>query len=77
MGEIVRFKLRPHEPIANSSDGKRFHNGVFLGIDRRTGQYILHSDEGIKHARTILRIPGAEKWDPSLVQKVDAYSTRA
>ena len=68
MGEIVRFKLRPKEPTANSSDGKRFHNGVFLGIDRRTGQYILHSDEGIKHARTILRVPDAEKWYPSVVQ---------
>ena len=26
MGETVRFKLRPHEPIANSSDGRRFHD---------------------------------------------------
>ena len=67
MGEIVRFKLRPHEPIANSSDGRRFHDGVFLGIDRRTGQYIIYdNNERIKYARTILRVPDAEngivKW---------------
>ena len=58
MGEIVRFKLRPHEPIANSSDGRRFHDGIFLGIDRRTGQYILYDGNGcIKYARAIMRVP--------------------
>ena len=61
MGELVRFKLRPKEPIANSSDGKRFHDGIFLGIDRRTGQYILYDEhDDIKYSRTILRVPDAE-----------------
>ena len=45
-GEVVRFKLRPREPIANSSDGRRFHDGVFLGIDRCTGQYIIYDEHG-------------------------------
>ena len=71
MVEIVHLKLRPHEPIANSSDGRRFHDGVFLGIDRRTGLYIVYdNNERIKYARTILRVPDAETWNREMVQKV-------
>ena len=44
-------------------DGRRFHAGVFVGIDRRTGQYTLHDGNEVKMARTILRMPGAEKWN--------------
>ena len=32
------------EPIANAMGGRRFHRGVFIGIDRRTGQYMLHAE---------------------------------
>ena len=68
MGEMVRFKNRNHEPLVNS----KWHDGVFLGIDKRTGQYILHSDDGIKFARTILRVADSEKWNTEVVQKVNA-----
>ena len=68
LGEIVRFKTRKNEPLPD--DGEKWHDGVFLGIDRRTGQYIVNADDGIKHARTIIRIPDSEKWKTSACEKV-------
>ena len=41
--------------------GRRFHAGIFIGIDRRSGQYILHSGSEVKLVRTIMRMPGTEK----------------
>ena len=61
-GEFCRFKNRSHEPIANVNGGTRFHSGVFLGIDQRTGQYMVYSDNSIKLARTVVRVPESEKW---------------
>ena len=40
-GEVCSFKNRSHESTTNT-DGRRWHQGVFVGIDRRTGQYMLH-----------------------------------
>ena len=37
--------------------GRRFHRGVFLGIDRRTGQYMLYAEGELKLSRTIMRLP--------------------
>ena len=71
LGEIVRYKLRPQEPIANSWDGRRFHSGIFLGIDQRTGQYMMYGDHGVKYARTILRLPDAEKWNSESLQALN------
>ena len=42
-------------------DGRRFHAAIFIGIDRRTGQYMLHDGNEVKLASTIMRMPGAEK----------------
>ena len=36
-GEACRFKNRSHEPIGGMADGRRFHVGIFVGDDRRTG----------------------------------------
>ena len=63
-GEKCRFKTRSQETSA--ADGRRFHEGIFLGIDRRTGQYMLHADDGIKLARTVVRVPEVEKWSKDL-----------
>ena len=51
LGETMRYKMRSHEPILHSSDGQSWHDGIVLGIDRHTGQYIVHGAEGVKHAR--------------------------
>ena len=51
-------------------DGRRFHAGTFIGIDRRTGQYISHDGSDVKLARTILRMPGAAKRSKDALVKV-------
>ena len=65
-GEECRFKTCSHEPLSGIAGGYRFHEGVFVGIERRTGQYIVHSGDGVKLARTVLRVPEAEKWDKDM-----------
>ena len=53
-GERCRHKNRCQEPLSNAADRCRFHDGIFLGIDRRTGQYLLYSEGEIKLARTVV-----------------------
>ena len=43
-------------------DGRRWHSGVFVGIDRRTGQYKIYSDDQVRLARTVVRVPEVDKW---------------
>ena len=57
-GETCRYKGRANEGgIAGS--GTRFSDGVWLGIDRKTGQYIVYDPQfgGIRNARTLMRLP--------------------
>ena len=52
--------------------GTRFHTGIFVGIDQRTGQYMLYSDDSIKLARTVVRVPNVEKWNRESLSAVKA-----
>ena len=61
-GEVCRFKVRSQEPTSNHADGRRWHSGVFVGIDRRTSQYMVYSDDQVRLARTVVRVPEADKW---------------
>ena len=71
-GEVCRFKNRSQEPISSVNGGSRFHTGIFVGIDQRTGQYMLYSDDSIKLARTVVRVPNAEKWNRESLSAVRA-----
>ena len=71
-GELCSFKNRMLEPLGSNVDGRRFHQGVFVGVDRRTGQYMIYSDEGLKMARTVMRMPDANKWNREALAAVRA-----
>ena len=75
-GEKCSFKNRSQEPIAGIADKRRFHDGIFLGVDRRTGQYMLYAEGEIKLARTVVRVPDSEKWSKDLLSaiRVTPYS---
>ena len=63
-GEMCRYKCRSREgAIAGTS--QRFSVGVWLGLELKTGQYILWDPklEGIRHSRTLMRLPDADKFD--------------
>ena len=71
-GEQCRFKLRSHEPISSSGDGRSFHVGTYVGVDRRMGQYMIHRGDGIEYAGSALRFPETNKWDKDELAKVRA-----
>ena len=41
-----------------------------MGIDRRTGQYMIYSDGELQCSRTIMRMPEAEKFSKDLLSGV-------
>ena len=65
-GEACSFKNRMLEPVS-STGGRRFHKGVFIGIDRRTGQYMVYSDGQVKLSRTVMRLPDDNKFDKDIL----------
>ena len=70
-GECVRFKSRAQEKGGVAGEGMTWSSGVWLGVHRRTNQYVLYDDEhGIRHARTIMRYPDAQKFSAEAAQKV-------
>ena len=71
-GEQCRYKMRSPEPFSASGDGRRFHVGIYMGVDRRTRQYMIHSGDGIAYARAVLRFPGPNKWDKDELAKIRA-----
>ena len=69
-GECCSFKVRSQEPVA-AVDNRRFHQGIFVGVDRRTGQYMLFSDGEVRLARTVVRVPEADKWNKDKLAAVN------
>ena len=68
-GEVCRYKTRMHE-----GGNWRWSTGVWLGIERRTGQYLVYDKDhgGIRTARTILRMPDPQQWSLDKIKEVAA-----
>ena len=49
-----------------------FSAGVWLGVDKRTGQYLVYDKDmgGIRQARTLIPMPRPQKWSAETVQSV-------
>ena len=71
-GEVCRFKNRSQEPVTRAQDGQRWPAGVFVGVDQRTGQYMIFSDGEVRLARTVVRVPEVEKFDKEALTNVQA-----
>ena len=69
-GEKCRLKNRSQEPLARIADKCRFHDGIFVGVDHRTGQYMTYSEGEIRLARTVIRVPDNEKWDKDMLSSI-------
>ena len=48
----------------------RWNRGIFLGICRMTGRYLIWDDGAATAARTIVRLPDVQKWDKDKVAAV-------
>ena len=70
-GEVCRYKARSKEGGIGPS-AWRWGAGVWLGIDKRTNQYVLydHKYGGIKYARTLKLMPAPQQWSLEMVQQV-------
>lgn len=62
-GEACRYKCRSKEGGIGGK-GPRWSSGTWIGVDKRTGQYILYdrSMGGIRYARTLLPMPEPQRW---------------
>ena len=72
-GEVCRYKARSQEKgIAGTQ--WRWSTGVWMRIDKRTGQYRLYDITmgGIRYARTLLRMPEPQQWSLDRVKEVTA-----
>ena len=70
-GERVRYKGRS-QVGGVAGEGSRWSDGIFVGILRRTNQYVMFdSTLGITEARTIMRFPDELRFDPELAQAVN------
>ena len=60
-GEVCRYKCRSHER-AIPGTSQRWATGMWMGIDLRTGQYILWNSQlkSIQYSRTLFRSPEVE-----------------
>ena len=63
-GEYCRYKCRSHEGHIAGTD-QRWSFGIWLGIELESGQNVLYDckDEVIRHARTVMHLPDAQKFD--------------
>ena len=72
-GELCRYKARAQE-AGIGSDQDRWGAGVWLGVDGRTGQYVVYDKDhgGVGHTRTIKAMPQGHQWSMAKLQEVDA-----
>ena len=68
-GERCRYKHRAKEPL---DDDQRFHQGIFLGICRMSGQYMIYDSDRkvVKMARTVNLLPDHLKWDAANIESL-------
>ena len=64
--------MKSQEPFSASGDGRLFYFGTYVGVDRRTGQYIIHVCDGIQYARTVMRLPELNGWDNDRLAEIEA-----
>ena len=69
--EKIRYKCRSREGGVGG-DGVRWCDGIFVGVHRRTNQYLVFDAKlGIKEARTVMRFPDDLKFSAEEAQAVN------
>ena len=71
--EVCRYKIDPKEVQKNATMAARWTTGVFIGMCKMTGRYLVWNDVSVIAARSILRMPDVQKWNKD---RVDAIAMR-
>ena len=68
-GESCRYKCRSHEPLHGR---ERWSAAIYLGRESKQGQHILFDGAtgSVAHARTLMRLPNAQKWSAEAIAAV-------
>jgi len=72
-GERCNYKLRTKGPEHDDRGNMmmRHEQGVFLGYDRSTNEYILYGDGELRRTRAVMRCPFEERWCAKDLEAVD------
>ena len=70
--KVLFMKLRNKRERANKLE-PRFEYGIWAGIERRTGAYIIMTPDGRKLARTVRRLPADRRYDWGFLQSCKGY----
>ena len=70
-GEFCRYRCRAQEPVHG---GHKWSAAIYLGRERHQDQHVPYDDklEKAVFARTVMRVPNAEKWRADAVAAVSA-----
>ena len=69
-GEFMRYKFNAKSIQYHSTLDSRLGFGIFVGIYKTSGQYMLHDEENIVWARTVTRVPDGRKWQTDKVEAI-------
>ena len=69
-GELCRHKLDTREAQQNGTFAARWGQGIFVGIDKMTGRYVIWDGEKVVQARSVQRMPDCQKWNKDKVASV-------
>ena len=69
--ESCRYKARSQEPLRGR---ERWSQCIYVGREREHGQHILYDValKSVVHARTVMRLPNAQKWSKDDIAAVKA-----
>ena len=67
-GEKLMYKVKPKDKMEKINP--RWEYGVFVGVRRESGEVWVATKEGMEKARSVRRIPVADRWGPDCVNWV-------
>ena len=65
--ETERMKMGKEEP--------KLREGVWLGVKMRIDEALIGTEGGVVKARTIRRLPKAQRWDAKMINKIKGVAT--
>ena len=69
-GERVMFYRERRNHERKDAGSSRWQDGIFVGIDRRSGESICIADNSAMKARTLRRVPDNLRWDVTTLKEM-------
>jgi hypothetical protein len=69
-GEYIHFRPLKGDPVRDNKLEPQWRDGVWLGVDARTDEVYVGTEEGVVRARDIRRRPADQRWSAEVLKKV-------